>query len=80
MDKETESKNLTEKLLSIENAMRGELTKIGAVQARLSKGYRRHDKEKYEAERMGIKGNIKKYEAEISEVRKKLSELEAVPL
>ena len=77
MDIEKESKNLTEKLLSLENAVRGELAKIESVKAEISKGYRRHNKEKYQAMRGDIAENIKKYEAEMLMIKKKLSELQA---
>ncbi len=80
MDKEQEIITLKEQLKTLESNIRGELTKIKGVKAKLAAGYRRRDKEKYEAERRAIMGNLKKYEAEMVEVRKKLSELEAVPL
>ena len=77
MDKEKEIKDLKETLGFIDSAIRGELAKIETLKTKL-KGYRRHDKEKYEAERSVIKGNLKKYDDEMVEVRKKLSGLEVV--
>ncbi len=76
IDKEKEIKDLEEKLLSVENAIRGELDKIKTLKTKISQGYRHHDKEKYEAKRRVIMGNLKKYEDEMAEVRKKISELE----
>lgn len=80
MDREQEIATLKERLKTLENNIQGERTKIQEVRAKLGAGYRRRDKEKYEGERRAIKDNLKKYEAEMAEVRKKLSELEAVPL
>ncbi len=80
MDKEQEIATLKAQLKTLENNIQRELTKIEGVKSKLKAGYRRRDKEKYEAERRAIMGNLKKYEVEMVEARKKLSELEAVPL
>jgi len=72
-----EKVTLKEKLRSVENAIREELAKIEALKSDLSNRYRRRDKGKYEAERSVITGNLKNYEAEMVEIRKKISELEA---
>lgn len=77
MDREQEIRSLKEQLKSLEENIRLELNKIEVVKSKLKAGYRRRDKEKYEAERRAIMGNLKKYEAEMDEVRKKLSELES---
>lgn len=77
MDREKEIATLKGQLKTLENNIQGELTKIKGVKAKLAAGYRRRDKEKYEAERRAIMENLKKYEAEMVEVRKKLSELES---
>ena len=77
MDKEKESKNLKEKLLSIENAIRGELTKIETLKTRIAKGYRHRDKGKYDAERNEVQSNLEKLKTEQETAKKQLSELEA---
>lgn len=77
MDREQEIKSLKEQLKSLEDNIKRELTKIEGVKSKLAAGYRRRDKEKYDAERRAIMENLKKYEAEMVEVRKKLLELES---
>lgn len=79
MDKEDEIKSLKEQLKSLEGKIRGELNKIEALKTRISKGYRRRDKAKYEAERREITENLRKYQEEQETVQKRLSELEAAP-
>lgn len=80
MDNEAEIQDLKEKLRSINSKIREELTKIDRLKLKISTVYRRRDKKKYEDERKEITANLKKYETEMDLIKKRLSELEAVPL
>jgi len=80
MDNEAEIQDLKEKLRSINSKIREELTKIDRLKLKISTVYRRRDKAKYEDERKEITANLKKYETEMDSIKKRLSELEAVPL
>lgn len=80
MDNEAEIQDLKEKLRSINSKIREELTKIDRLKLKISTVYRRRDKAKYEDERKEITANLKKYETEMDLIKKRLSELEAVPL
>lgn len=80
MDKEQDIQRLREELASLNDKIKGELDKIKTLKSKIAAGYRRRDKEKYDAERRAIMENLRKYDAEMAGVRKKLSELEAVPL
>lgn len=71
---------MREELASLNDKIKGELDKIKTLKSKIAAGYRRRDKEKYDAERRAIMENLRKYDAEMAGVRKKLSELEAVPL
>lgn len=76
MDREEETKSLTEKLVMLKGQIKGELDKIGKIKTKLSTAYRRRDKENYETERKKIAENLKKYESEMDIIEKRLSELE----
>lgn len=80
MDNEAEIQDLNEKLMSINSKIREELNKIDRLKLKITTVYRRRDKKKYEDERKEITANLKKYETEMDTIKKRLSELEAVPL
>lgn len=77
MDREQEITSLKEKLTTLEKRIKGELEKIDIIKNKLSTAYRRRDKEKYQTDHGRIAENLKKYEAEMVEARKKLFELES---
>ena len=80
MDKEEEIQDLKEKLRSINSKIKDELNKIDQLKLKITTVYRRRDRAKYEDERKEITANLKKYETEMDLIKKRLSELEAVPL
>lgn len=65
--------------LNYRRKSKGELNKT-AIKTKLAGEYRRRDKQKYEAERRVIMENLRNYEAEMEEIKRKLSELEVVPI
>lgn len=80
MDREHEIQDLKTKLKAINAKINEELKKIDTLKLKISTIYRRRDKKKYEAERKDIIANLKKYDTEMDLIKKRLSELEAVPL
>ncbi len=78
MDKEEEILHLKKKLNDLNTNIRTELRKIDQLKLKITSTYRRRDKENYETERRTILENLKKYEAETAEVRRRLSELEGI--
>ena len=80
MDREEEIQDLKEKLRSINEKIKEELNKIDQLKIKITTVYRRRDRAKYEGERKEITANLKKYETEMDSIKKRLSELEAVPL
>lgn len=76
MDRETEIKELKEKLVSIDNVIRGELVKISTIKTEITKGYRRHDKGRYVKERNEVLGTLEKLKTEQEKIKRRLSELE----
>lgn len=80
MDNEAEIQELNEKLRSINSKIREELNKIDKLKLKISTVYRSRDKTKYEDELKETTANLKKYGTEMDSIKKRLPELEAVPL
>ena len=80
MNREEEIQDLKEKLRAINSKIKEELNKIDQLKIKITTVYRRRDRTKYEDERKEITANLKKYETEMDSIKKRLSELEAVPL
>ncbi len=75
MDKEQEIRTLQDQLESINNKIKGEISRIVAIKTSLSKAYRRADKEKYKTELNRMIMNLKKYREETDVVMRKIAEL-----